>query len=470
MNETKNKAPDKKNITEKLTYQNTPYFWDLFSNSIWEKSTFSQKVDFISSPLSECELFNLVVEICNDYIAGRDSSTGVRFYVNGVEPKFKFAHLLPSSNDYRFFNYKERLRQELDGQSFVLIIDGLTMTPKLKSWTNNFLISVYRPIKKMNLGHFWSFFFGDYSSTPFGVHEHSDEKGSESAFYFPVKGKKEMRTWTPDYVKKNQDLMYSKEFEDHKDNSTLLSAEAGGMIYWPSDRWHVGSSRGGDVSMVLAIRARSDLYFDWLRAHKLGLFDEYIPYKRSSNVNKILITIIEGLCRVITYYRKKNNPHRDYSLPFNPDNLQASATDIPLELKTISKIFYFAYRKNLARVLTKFWLIHLATLGVASFERPKKEIELAQFLEIEKVKETIILWRQVDPSYILVVVGFYSCELPIRFIKLVKALAENTKTLRINIVDIKSLCAKLPSEEYDVELANFLKFLGTSGAFITPSS
>jgi 50S ribosomal protein L16 3-hydroxylase len=98
-------------------------------------------------------------------------------------------------------------------------------------------------------------FFGKYRTTPSGIHLDSADN-----FAFIVRGPKRMLFWPPDrfqtrvYIPSpkapTQQLALIRRYEDHLGDALVIEADAGDVIYWPKDYWHVGASPEGWTAMV----------------------------------------------------------------------------------------------------------------------------------------------------------------------------------------------------------------------------
>ena len=92
-------------------------------------------------------------------------------------------------------------------------------------------------------------FLGDYAKTPFGIHQDFHD-----TFVFVVAGRKKFRTWPGDFFDERRNITTSMSYEAFLDGATTLEGGPGDVLYWPSDRWHVGeTARGFGISVSLAV-------------------------------------------------------------------------------------------------------------------------------------------------------------------------------------------------------------------------
>lgn len=464
-----------KNISSAMDCNLTSEFWNEFSKSTWEQKTFVKRNNFVTPPISEEELFQCVVDMSARYLKKSDvtevAQVGeLRVFVAGTQITQDNSHLLPKESDENFSGYSKRMEEILDGKQFAFVIDGLAMPKNMKIWTRQFIKGMYRPLGTISHGHFWSIFFGNYTTTPFGVHVDSNLITAEGAFYFPLVGEKEMTTWKPSYVKENPDLNKSHDYSKHLEASTRLRAEAGGMLYWPSNRWHVGSSKGGDVSIVLGVKGFSDVYCDFI---DLVMSSNMLSKYKPSGIRKWICPFFEfflllGHIKFLKHSNKaRNNQVRN--LPCDVDDLQGSAHEIPEGLKKIGRRLnlrlYFG--KNIKKVISLFWLLHLTNLGVGSPNVPFPAIAYKPKLRIQKSEAVVLLWRQVDDKTIMFVADRYVHEISTQFISAVKAIADINLGQEFecdNLIDLMSV-EGVSSQNVKQEVEDLLGFLGKSGAF-----
>lgn len=466
-----------------LEFRSSDSFWDYFESEHWEKLEFVQKTGFIKPPLSEQALFKAVVAMCEEHAKIKQEtgrrSTRVRIYVEGdgfeqgEELKEEYLHLFPNKNDHSFAAYSERVEAEIEGKQFAFVIDALTMPPELKAWTHDLLKGMYCSIKikEISVGHFWSIFYGNYKSTPYGVHSHANLLFSEAAMYFPIQGKKEMLTWTSEYIDKNLDLKEAQDYSAHMSAAMKLSAEPGGAMYWPSDRWHIGASAGGDVSMVLGLRVRADIHFIIDQAWGGGMLDTYIR----SRLREVLLSKLIDCWLFPLYIYLLKRSRRAYkrqvcSLPFDPNDLQSSAEQLPKELRKEGKLYRFMFGDNLERALSRIWLSILSSMGVVSFEHVHPAIEFSNELLLTRAQGSIILWRQLDTETIMIGVGMHAHEMPTRFLPLIKCVTNVAYGSQLYVAELLALEKEICGVQFLSELEKFLLFIAESGAFINAGS
>jgi hypothetical protein len=89
-------------------------------------------------------------------------------------------------------------------------------------------------------------FYGKYQSTPTGIHLDSSD-----SFAFITRGPKRLLYWPPDrFVAKfaspprspSHQQALTGRYADYLDDAIVIDADAGDVIYWPKDFWHIGAS------------------------------------------------------------------------------------------------------------------------------------------------------------------------------------------------------------------------------------
>jgi hypothetical protein len=98
-------------------------------------------------------------------------------------------------------------------------------------------------------------FFGKYGATPTGIHLDTSDN-----LAFILRGPKRMLFWPrdrfpsrrqiPNSHAPEQELALTRDYEKYLDDAIALEAEAGDVIFWPKEYWHVGSSSEGWTAMI----------------------------------------------------------------------------------------------------------------------------------------------------------------------------------------------------------------------------
>lgn len=467
-------APDLYDASNQDDLKLSPAFWRNFVSNNWEKRTFAQSRQLTAVPITSDELFDTMVTMSKEH--EEQGVYDIRMYVEGEEVESDYYRLLPKASDKGFSEYRSRVIEAIDGKEFALVADCIEMPTSLRVWTYSFLKGMYGPLKGISTGHFWSIFFGSYTTTPYGVHDHTESVFAESAFYFPLRGKKEMRTWESSYVERNPEIKGSKDYQVYEHASDLLSAQQGGMMYWPSDRWHVGSSKGGDVSIVLAVKTFADVFAFMCFSIISGSYDSYFHSKIKRRFAKVMaqLYMMYQLCSIKMSKRARRRQIRN--LPFDPENLQSSAENVPERLSRLKPLFFFLGR-NTERVFARFWLLHLTLLGMEPSYSTKKvpSTKTPQNLVITRNEGIPILWTQLNQDLIMVAANESTCELPVSLIAVVKRLANSSDGQKFTYQGLMNMEQLEGADQSELDSivkhrCALVNFLGASGAFRDLSS
>jgi len=239
---------------------NSEKFWHDFGSQFWEKDhVIVKNISSLSIPqFHEDQIFNLSVRFLDGLWTQKFKTNNViRIYVNGLREQLNAESnsLLPCAGDGSFSQYHKRCKLNKSVKEYGLVIDGIfrfepdiweNFCMKLGPFFNHVDISK----EKLEV----ALFIGNYKRSPFGVHV--DRSG---VFTFPLVGTKKVRTWHPSYVNQNPDLIGSFDYKRHIGESVLLKAKPGEMLYWPSNRWHIGESEEGEFSVTMAVGSWSQV-------------------------------------------------------------------------------------------------------------------------------------------------------------------------------------------------------------------
>jgi hypothetical protein len=280
-------------------------FWNDFVEHHWEKKAFSLERALTKMPISADQLFKCIAFCVTDF----PRNVGVRLYVETTLQSLYAGHPLhPKMSDNSFEGYNARMKKELDGKDYCLVITNLeSVNFDLWDWSREFLFGLYEKIGFNSLGNYYGVFIGSYSKTPFGVH-----RDPESIFHFPIVGRKTLRVWAGGYETENPGINRAHDYSKFLDGSIKVEAGPGGMIYWSSPDWHIGE-RSDDFSVSLAL--------------SLNCYDFSIaqPLAQRAEVD------LSGLV----------GEYKGIHVKYDPHNVNANASEMPWDFKTASN-----YMKN----------------------------------------------------------------------------------------------------------------------------
>ncbi len=214
-------------------------FWSHFSQTAWQKKAMAYKN--LHSPMQQIDqdrVFQMLVDysqICRQ----RNTAEGFKLYLEGErQHELDTLQFLPLKKDKSLLGYHQRMEKLFP--DYCLVCDELLQVSRdsLQGLTE-FTEGLYQQIGFPNRFSELGLYLGNYKKTPFGVH--IDGCG---VFSFPVVGTKKFRLWSPQYVKKNPDLIEAHQYDEFKKHSQVLIAKPGDMTYWPSQAWHIAESDG----------------------------------------------------------------------------------------------------------------------------------------------------------------------------------------------------------------------------------
>jgi hypothetical protein len=228
-------------------------FWQHLVDAHWEKSSKS----FESIPaslwrLDSRELFRLLTW-CGEHLADSE----VRYYLHRADRTVwqlctaLQPDILPTRADGSIERYHERMRRSIPGGDGYSIFVNEVIRHDEIAWRSvrDFVRGLVQRVGLPTRGFDSGVGLGQYDFTPFGLHV---DQG-RSAFILPIVGRKHFRIWPDHYVRQHRELDKS-----HGDYGALvkdsleLEAGPGGLMYWPSDAWHIaeGANDGAFIAMV----------------------------------------------------------------------------------------------------------------------------------------------------------------------------------------------------------------------------
>ena len=323
----------------------------------------------------EEELFRAVVAIVEDFCKhGRQK---VRFYVNGSEVDIfeeKYQAILPKFDDGSFIRYNHRMIERSGFEDYALIIADWHQFDRslwerildfVQGLTNIFGISRSRMDTQI--------FVGTYKVTPFGVHI-----DPTSAFHFPIIGRKIMRFWESSFTAKTPALQRAQNYEAFLEDSVLIQANPGEVIYWPSDYWHVGES-DGDFSVT------------WGLGYWMG-----------DNVRKLAI---EKAMKV--FEEMKTDP-----VIIQPHQLAHAAETMCRINEVMADLVRAVSNDRFRQLMVQSWFEHYSAYGFLRVPPLLEEIKIDDRILIRKKPVFQVLHASIEKSLVCIASAGRSCVLP----------------------------------------------------------
>jgi len=240
-----------------MVEEHTTLFWQHLVQEDWEKRSRS----FDSIPSSLCRLdaqaiFRLLTW-CSEHMAASE----VRSYLHRADRTVwqlctkPEPDVLPMRADGSLANYHDRMRRAIpreDGYS-IFVNEVIRYDPQAWRSVRDFVRGLVQHIGLPTRGFDSGVGLGQYDFTPFGLHVDP----GRSAFVLPIVGHKHFRIWPADYVKQHPELVRSHgNYGPLVKDSLMLEAGPGGLLYWPSDAWHIAEgANDGEFTVMVAIGA-----------------------------------------------------------------------------------------------------------------------------------------------------------------------------------------------------------------------
>jgi hypothetical protein len=163
--------------------------------------------------------------------------------------------VLPTKADGSLARYHERMRREISsGNGYSIFVNEVIKNDAIawravRDFVRGLVQHIGLPIRGFDSG----IGLGQYDFTPFGVHVDP----GRSAFVLPVAGTKHFRIWPGSYIRQHRELARSRgNYGDSVKESVLVEAGPGGLLYWPSDGWHIAEgANDGEFTTMVAIGA-----------------------------------------------------------------------------------------------------------------------------------------------------------------------------------------------------------------------
>jgi len=161
----------------------------------------------------------------------------------------KLRRYFPAATDRSISAYTKRIKAKLKGERFGLILHEFqTHDAQFYLRTREFLSGLAAQLPE----HWTSLiglFIGNYEQTPFGIHQ-----DPANVFDFIVKGVKRIYIWPEDYFRDPFDKLLDSDFAVLRKDAMILEGEAGDILCWPPNYWHVGESIGNlSISASLSL-------------------------------------------------------------------------------------------------------------------------------------------------------------------------------------------------------------------------
>jgi hypothetical protein len=271
-------------------------FWQRLVDAHWEKSSTSfDRIPASLWRLDSREVFRLLTW-CGEHLADSE----VRYYLHRSDhtvwnlcTKLQ-PEILPARADGSIERYHERMRRSLpNGDGYSIFVNEVIRHDAV-AWkgVRDFVRGLVQRVGLPARGFDSGVGMGQYDFTPFGLHV---DQG-RSAFVLPIVGRKHFRIWPGHYVRQHPELVKSHgNYGPLVKDSLELAAGPGGLLYWPSDAWHIAEgANDGEFTVMLAVGAllggpqlaSVPCDVDNLQESALNVPDGFMSAIRGTNIGK----------------------------------------------------------------------------------------------------------------------------------------------------------------------------------------
>lgn len=182
-------------------------------------------------------------------------------YVNGtiVAAKSLLSHLSVETAS-ELSEVESEFKEKFEDNSEMGVMVNDVQSLQMNIWENicHFLSLIYSEVGCPQGGAITDLFWGNYKSSFLGLH-----KDNQDVFGFVIKGKKTILLWPFDYFKEqfseevksspNNSNPLKIDFHKYTKDAIRLEAEAGDLILWPSEYWHLAVSEDTEFSCMMSV-------------------------------------------------------------------------------------------------------------------------------------------------------------------------------------------------------------------------
>lgn len=223
-------------------------FWADFVEHHWAKKPLFLRQPFAAPFATSAETFRGLVEAGDQFRAG-ESAGSVGFYIEYAQLMAEVGRHLPEAGDGSVAGYAARMRQELDGRRFGLIVENFhAYDAQLWLGFRQFLLRLFEFTGIPGQDAKAVVWLGDYKKTPYGIH-----LGNSHTFMFVVEGTKRLRVWPAEFFHDKEHREHTLDYEQFLDGAITLEGKPGDVFYWPSGYWHIGESVDAGLCVAISV-------------------------------------------------------------------------------------------------------------------------------------------------------------------------------------------------------------------------
>jgi len=220
-------------------------FWDTLAPH-WNRRPVLIKQPFSTPFVDESEFLSFLHQWGEDAREGRRS----------VAVHLLDADVLPRRDDRTLADFEARIAARWPRDWYLYVSDGIQQHNG-SLWER--AIELIRPAMRVqgglpSGGMTIEVFYGKYAATPTGIHLDSSDnlafvtRGPKRLLFWPP-GRFAAKLASPPQMPRHQQALTGR-YDDYLEDATIIDGEAGDVIYWPKDYWHVGASGAGWSGMI----------------------------------------------------------------------------------------------------------------------------------------------------------------------------------------------------------------------------
>jgi hypothetical protein len=223
-------------------------FWQTIAPA-WNRQPLLIKRPFSRPFVSESEFLGFLQRWAQE---GRDGRRMIGVHLVDAD-------VLPSADDRSLEAFEQRIADRWPKDWYLYLSDGVQGYDG-GIWER--AIEVIRPALKREGGlpaggMMLDLFYGKYRSTPTGIHLDSSDN-----LAFIVRGPKRLLFWPPERfavkfasppINPSHQQALTGRWAEHLGDATVIDAEAGDVIYWPKEFWHISTSDNWSGMVTLPI-------------------------------------------------------------------------------------------------------------------------------------------------------------------------------------------------------------------------
>jgi 50S ribosomal protein L16 3-hydroxylase len=359
-------------------------FWRSFAERHWERAPLVMRQP-LPEPLATPEqLFAILVDASDKYRQdGRttgipsERSGRIRLNIGNAALLTDVERHLPLIGDGSLRGYAERMHHAFEGRPFELIVHQLQaydagLWRRLGRFVHGLNAHIGLPADKTEA----VLFLRNHAATSFGIHQ-----DDASVFMFVLQGSKRLLAWPEDTFRGKEASFASLDYARHRDSAMVLEGEAGDVIYWPSQLWHVGEAEPGLSASI-----------------SLGLRLHHSPLADVISIATALLARNRAATAIDTYPCDWNNPRR-------------TAESLPAPMRQgLHQLRDLIDSDELAQALQMHWMNRVTGAGFTRAPAPRAAEPVCDCSMVGRRDEFPIAWRSLRPGYIMISAA--GCTLP----------------------------------------------------------